>query len=243
MKRKGLNIQLVLILVLSILAAISVYAYTSGVENRVKKEYATIGLYIAVSQITAGSTFDSALTSRQIELRQFPVASSPSNALKSTDTLDPRLVAKYTIQPGQIILQDSFDTQSVNTGLLVIPERKLAISITVPDAARVANFVEPGSQVAIFATGGKEGKNKTELLIGKVQVLAIGDQVVSTGAQVTNSNASLVTLSLTPEEAAKVIFASQSYTLYLGLLGANVQFPVSTVVDNANLFGIGGITK
>lgn len=243
MKSKSLNVQLVVILTLALLASISVYAYTSGVENRVRKNYATTGIYIAVQQVTAGSTFDSALNLAQIESRQFPIASLPSNALRTTDNMNPNLVAKYTIQPGQIVLRDSFDTQGVNTGLLVIPQGKLAITITVSDAARVANFVEPGSQVAIFATGGNEDKNKTELLLEKVQVLAIGEQVVSSGTQVASSNNTLVTLSLSPEEASKVIFASQFYSLYLGLLGAEVKFPANTTVNNQNLFEIQGVNK
>ena len=70
-------------------------------------------------------------------------------ALSSTSSIDDE-VAIATIYPGQQVIGQQFG-QDPET--LTIPADKLAISVELTDPARVAGFVNPGSQVAIFASG------------------------------------------------------------------------------------------
>ena len=59
---------------------------------------------------------------------------------------------------------------------LGIPEGKMAISVNLTDPDRVAGFVNPGSQVAVFLTGndGQTGQPFTRMLFDRVMVLGVG---------------------------------------------------------------------
>jgi Flp pilus assembly protein CpaB len=124
---------------------------------------------------------------------------------------------------------------------LNIPQNSLAISISVDDVARVANFVVPGSRVVIFSTGNdsKRSESVTRILVSDALVLAIGSQVSTppSGTQVVTSP--LVTIAVSPFEAGQLIHASQNTKLSLALVHANspdsVALP-SYGISTANLF-------
>lgn len=222
-------------MILALVTGYAVFAYTSGVESRVKLEYSTKPLFIAVRQIPAGTSVSSAIATGAIESKQFPVSSAPSNAIDALDNIDDKLVARYTIQPGQILLEDNFALSASQTGVLVIPEGKVAVSVRVEDAAKVGNFLQPGSKVTIYVNGeaGEAKINRTQVLFQELLVLAVGDQVLSNNSLITNS---LVTLAVTPPQAKVLIHASQNFVLYFGLLGAKVQPDLSEPVSSSNVF-------
>jgi pilus assembly protein CpaB len=238
MKFGRANLKLVAILLLSILTGVSVFSYTSGVEERVRKSYETKPVYIATRQIPAGTNVSSALNTGSIETREFPVVSAPSNALEFINQIDGNLVARYTIQPGQILLDDSFGTSGNQTGSLIIPDGMMAVTVQVQDSAKVANFVRPGSKIAIYATGQVKASEDTttQVLLPEILVLAIGDQVLATDSSSGSANSSLITVSVSPAQAKKLIHASQNFTLYFGLLGSKVQPDLTSSISNSNIF-------
>ena len=238
MASKKATLQFVAIGLIAALTGISVYSYTSGVESRVKRSFETKALYIAIRQIPAGTTISSALNTGSIESRQFPVISSPSNALQEVTKVDSTLVARYTVQPGQILLNDTFGVTGNPTGALVIPNGMIAVTIQVNDAAKVASFVQPGSEIAIFASGQVTTSDSvsTQVLLPEVLVLAVGNQVLPSTNQVAGVSSSLVTLAVTPIQAKKLIHASQNFTLYFGLLGTSVKFDFTGPATNSSLF-------
>jgi pilus assembly protein CpaB len=238
MKLSRINLQIVVIAIFSLLIGIAVYSYTSGVEARVKKEYSTQTLYIATRQIPAGTSVSSLVSTGSIEARQFPISASPSNAISSINQIDGNLVARYTIQPGQILLNDSFAIGTNQTGSLVIPDGKVAVTLSVETPAKVGNFLQPGSKVSIYGTGEVSDSNtvQTQVLLQEVLILAIGNQVLSTSGIVSDSNANLVTVAVTPSQAKTLIHASKNLTLYFSLLGARVQPDLSSPISNASVF-------
>jgi pilus assembly protein CpaB len=72
---------------------------------------------------------------------------------------------------------------------LTIPEGKMAISVQLTDPARVAGFVSPGAEVAVFINAEPEEIDTqtgattklpdfTRLLLPRVQVIGVGDTTV-----------------------------------------------------------------
>ncbi len=114
---------------------------------------------------------------------------------------------------------------------LPIPEGKLAVSVQLADPARVAGFVAPGSEVAIFLTieGGRGADSEvTRVLLPKVQVIATGaTTLVSTittaegETQTEELPKALLTLAVSQSEAQKVVYGSQHGQMYFGLLTAD----------------------
>ena len=89
------------------------------------------------------------------------------------------------------MLRGAFDSPTVHSGGLTIPDGMLAVSVSMRVPAQVGGYVQPGTDVAVFDTFNlAEGKGRvpagdglasshdynqaTRLLLPKVQVLAIG---------------------------------------------------------------------
>jgi len=235
-KMKKSTVQLVAIILLSVLAGLSIYTYTSGVESRIRASEQTSPVYIALKQIPIGTALGSAINQGLIELKQFPKASSPSQAITLVNTANANLVAMQTLQPGTIILQNNFGITAANTGALVIPDGQLAVTVSLSDPAHVASFLQPGSEITIFVTGSSNKVQYTDVLISRTQVLAVGSQVMPTANGGSTGNTSpLITVAVSPTQAKRLVHASQTLNLYFGLRTTGVDFGTSPAVTDETL--------
>ncbi|MEI6622240.1 MAG: RcpC/CpaB family pilus assembly protein, partial [Actinomycetes bacterium] len=118
-----------------------------------------------------------------------------------------------TIFKGQILIGRQFASTNA-TGGLPIPPGANAVSIELSDPARVAGFVQPGSQVVVYAST----DTGTSVLLPNASVIAVG-ATTATGTGTANRAVAttIVTFALTPVDAARLVGASNR-TLYLGLL-------------------------
>lgn len=154
-------------------------------------------------------------------------------------------IAATTIFPGEQIISTKFAGSAADTSSLTIPKGKIAISINLTDTARVAGFVNPGNEVAIFLNGQGAVGSFSRLLLPKVQVIAIGTTTTiattvtdESGAQTTEQlPRTLFTVAVTQEEAQKIMFASTNGELALGLLAKDSTVKTGPGVNAANLFG------
>ena len=236
-KMKKTTAQLIVIVLLSVLSGLSIYTYTSGVESRLRSNQQTTAVLIALQQIPIGTALGSAINQGYIEEKQFPHDSVPTQAMSSINASNSDLVALQTLQPGQLLLQSNFGVSAANTGALVIPDGQLAVTVSLSDPARVASFLQPGSEITIFVTGQSGNAKFTQVLIPRTQVLAVGSQVLPTpdGAASGNTSA-LITVAVTPLQAKRLVHASQTLSLYFGLRTAGVDFGTSSPVTDDSLF-------
>lgn len=228
--------QLIAIFLSTVIAGSSVFVYTTTIASNARSQQQLVSVYLAQSPIPMGTSLGSSLQSGLIQLKQLPAGSRPADSILNINSANNALMAKQSIQPGQIITTALFATKAANTGALDIPEGMLAVTVPMTDPAKVAGFLQPGSQVAIFVTGSFQSGNSesTQVLLPQTTVLAIGDQVTTSG-QGTN-NASLVTLALTPIQAKKIIYAAQNLTLYFGLRTDDIEVNANSAISNSNLF-------
>jgi pilus assembly protein CpaB len=199
---------------------------------------------IAQKQVPAGTTWSDAVRGGYFSQENVPASAAPSSALSSTDASVPSdEVATADIASGQIVLRPMFGTKTPTTGVLAIPKGMQALSVTLPANADVAGFVQSGSQVAIYTTfkiakpttsngnsgvqtgdtGGGADIYATKLLLPRVDVIATSQDAPSDlnggkSAGNTSSNNVLLTLSVTQQQAERVILAQQMGTLYMSLL-------------------------
>jgi pilus assembly protein CpaB len=133
------------------------------------------------------------------------------------------------VEAGDILLFRHFDS-AVDKGVLgAIPPGMKAISIPVDEVSSVSFFVHPGDLVDVLATfmgaptGAGPQRNlemnemSTRPIVQAVQVLAVGDSYTRTGRQITEPYSS-VTLLVTMEEAAKLIFARDFFGVDMTLV-------------------------
>ena len=115
------------------------------------------------------------------------------------------------------------------------------------DTGRVAGFVNPGANVAVFTnTTPQDGAEAaTRLLLPKVQVIAVGaTTVVNTtttnpaGAQTTEQlPKTLFTLSVPQADAERIMYAVGHGDLTFGLLNDTSKVKTGPGVTAKNLFG------
>lgn len=239
-KFKKSTLQLLVIAMLSVLTGIAIFSYTSGIESRLQASQVTKTVFITLRAISVGTPLGEAVNQGILEQRNFPVDSIPTGAIEKIDANNSNLVALQTLQPGQLLLNANFGNSVANTGALTIPDGQLAVTVSLSDPAKVANFLQPGSEISIFVTGQSNNSKFTQVLIPRAQVLAIGNEVVpaAPGASFTAASP-LITVAVTPTQAKRLIHASQTLSLYFGLLTASVDFGDMSAVTDSNLVSKG----
>ena len=206
--------------------------YVQGVDARATEGQQRVEVLTATDVIKVGESVADAQAAGKLEKTDVVRDDMVEGALSSTASIDEQ-VALDTIYPGQQIIGQQFgDPGSEET--LTIPDDKLAVSVELTDPARVAGFVNPGSWVAIFASGDPEiykpdGTTQklpqyTRILLPKVQVIGVGDTSVSArtttedGKETTEQiPRTILTIAVDQEQAERVIYAARNGDLSFAL--------------------------
>lgn len=231
------SLQFLIIITLALIAATSVYLYAQGVGSQVKAQGETVSTYITTSEIPAGLALQDAVAQGLVIEKQIARAALPMDSLSKVTDENAKLVALRDLQLGQILLNSQFGFSVAESGGLPIPDGKVAVSVSLSDVSRVASFVKPGSEVAVFSMyTSKDNDNKAviKVLFPKLLVLAIGNQVTATSGTAAESN--LVTVAATPDEAQKILYAATNTSLYFGLLTKSAKLDNLAPISEANLF-------
>ena len=196
--------RLLLIVVTLLLAAVgtgAVLQYVRKADERALAGKQAVTVLLAAKKVPAGTSAGDAQRDGLLRAEAMPAETIPPDAVTDvTGDLSP-LVASADIQPGQLLLRAMFVAKEQRSGGLSIPERKIAVTVSVTGAQRVAGYVQPGSKVAVFDTFNVlEGKGRTpagdglqkqhtynqatRLLLTGVEVLAVGaaEQTSSDGS-------------------------------------------------------------
>lgn len=221
----------VLLIVAALIATVGtslVFLYVRGVEARAADQYDAVEVLQAVDVINPGETLAQAQAAGKIQMGTVGQAQLLSGATTSIADRGDQ-VALTTVYPGEQIITSKFGSAG-DQKVLTIPDGQMAISINLTDPARVAGFVNPGAEVAIFtsADAGAMGNNDsaTRMLLPRVQVIGVGTTTVvsttttdQTGAQTTEQlPRTLLTLAVDQGDAEKVIFAARNSEVSFALL-------------------------
>lgn len=241
----------VLLVVAAVVAALGsslVYLYVHGVDARAAERYDAVQVLKAVDIITPGETIDQAQASGKIAMGTVTRSQVLDGAMTNTEGLSGQ-VALTTIYPNEQIVAAKFGATG-DQETLSIPDGKLAISVNLSDPARVAGFVNPGAEVAIFVSAepemksGETGPKFTRLLLPRVQVIGVGTTTVvpttrtdQTGAQTTEQlPRTLLTLAVDQREAEKVLYAAGNGDVAFGLLTDKSTVSPDPGVTAADIF-------
>lgn len=221
----------VLLIVAALIAAVGtslVFFYVQGVDARAAQRFDAVQVLQAVKPINPGETLADAQSAGKIEMGTVGRAQLLDGAMTSIGDMGKK-VALTTVYPHEQIVTAKFGDAGEQE-VLGIPDGKMAISISLSDPARVAGFVNPGAEVAIFASAdaGAMGNNDsaTRMLLPRVTVIGVGSTTVvsttttdQTGAQTTEQlPRTLMTLAVDQADAEKVIFAARNSEVSFALL-------------------------
>jgi pilus assembly protein CpaB len=236
----------VLLIVAALIAALGagmVFLYVRGADNRASANQQPVQVLKAVAQIDPGETLAAAQAAGKVALGSVPKAQLLTGAVNTTSGLSDK-VALGAIYPNEQIISSKFGA-SGDQQTLSIPDGDIAISVNLSDTGRVAGFVAPGADVAIFVTTqDPQGQDTTRLLIPTVQVIAVGaTTVVSTtktdpeGAETTEQlPKTLFTLAVDQQDAQRIMYAAGHGELSFGLLNDKSEVQPGPGVNDTNLF-------
>lgn len=250
-------------LVVALLGTTAVFSYVSKVEANVVAGAQMVDVLVAAERMPAGTTAASATKGKLVQLSSMPRKSVPEGALTSLEEVG-ELTLVSDVFAGEVLLKAKFADQTARTGALVIPKDTIAISIELEDPQRVAGFVVPGSEVAIFATIKKvdatakatatdvsntsatvnvqaEGDDDyTNLLLPRVSVIAVGPATLRPEAQEEAGDdavtKAVLTVAVTQQDAARLVHSAQTGDLWFGLLSSSSKTGPGEGVSNLNLF-------
>jgi pilus assembly protein CpaB len=225
------RILLVVAVLVAALGSALVFLYTKGADTRAEERFDTMEVLRATAVINPGEKFEDAQAAGKLALQAVSRDSLLDGYQTTTDSLSGS-VSLSTIYPGEQIISAKFGAAAAVQSTLQIPDTNMAISVNLTDPARVAGFVNPSSEVAIFLTGRTEGGENigtggyARLLLPRVTVLGVGSTTPvpttttdETGASTTEQlPRTLMTLSVDQEQAEKILYAQTFGELSFALL-------------------------
>ncbi|MGZ4445860.1 MAG: Flp pilus assembly protein CpaB [Actinomycetes bacterium] len=239
------RILLVAAALVAALGTLLVFLYVRGADARARAQFSTVQVLRVVAPISPGETIDTALANGKLALQPVPKDQLLAGAQSNIDSLR-GLVALTTLYPGEQVIPDKFGGEAEAASPLQIPKGQMAISVNLTDPARVAGFVNPGSQVTVFLNGTdtRSGQAFTRVLLPRVTVLGVGSTTPvsttttdTTGQQTTEQlPRTLLTLALDQRDAQKVLFASGNGELAFGLLTTDSTVKPGPGTTALNLF-------
>jgi len=233
------TVLLVAAALIAVLGSAMVFLYVRSADNRAIDEQEPVQVLKATAQIEPGETANAAMTAGKLQLESVPRSQLLLGAVGSVSAIGTQ-VALATIYPGEQIITSKFGAPG-SQSLLQIPDKQVAVSISLSDTGRVAGFVSPGSEVAVFATCGEQ----TYTLFDKLTIIAVGATTITnttttdpTGAATTEQlTRTLFTLAVDQKQGQKLIQAASSCELAYGLRTktSQVTFPFPPA-NTGNLF-------
>lgn len=248
-------------LLLAAVGTAAVLLYVQKADERAVADVSPVEVLVAKGRIPAGTTGLSIRERQLTELIPLPAGSLPENeALASLLPELDTLVVTSDLQPGQVLLRRMFSAETRTSGGLAIPEGRMAVAFTVTQAAQVAGYVRPGSEVALYVSyrmvedtkvlgpASDDPTGGTAVLLDRVDVIAVGARGAE-GATTTTpldegeleaegetADTVLVTVAVDPASAAKIIQAANANAIHLALLSDGAKPQVGAGTTNATVF-------
>jgi len=245
-RRLGL---LAVALVVALLGTFAVFSYVNQVEAKTLAGAEPVDVLVAAQQLASGTTGATVAKGQLAQLVSMPRKSVPEGALTELDAVSAQSLVS-DVFAGEVLLRAKFADQTARTGDLVIPKEQIAISVELGDPQRVAGFVVPGSEVAIFATvdgasapadGSPVEGPLTRLLLPRTSVIAVGPATLRPADPDEEEEADAVakavlTVAVTQADAERLVHSTQTGQLTFGLLSPTSKTGPGTGVTNTSLF-------
>lgn len=186
-------LTIILAIALALIGTGAVLVYVKQADQRAIAGQKAVTVLVATQKIPAGTPASTALADGMLARQTLPASSVPADAVRSIGPALGALVMSADVPPGELLLRPVLVTSLLATSGLAIPSGMVAVTIPLCVPQAVANYVYPGSQVAVFDTVAVTGsitsqsscngtiqasasaKIRTRIMLTRVTVLAIGE--------------------------------------------------------------------
>ena len=214
-------------IVIGVIAALLIYNYVQGIDDRANNNAKLVDVYVAKTDIKRGTAGEQAASSKAIDQSQIPQQFKPATAITTTDQLAKK-VALFDIPANSVIVDGMFvdpATSQITFRERLTNKNYVAMSVQTDSIHGVAGFLVAGDEVNMAlpkpetAAGGGYGylyQKVYIIAVGGSTVLAPGETVDPKAASGTGSG--LLTLEVPPLAALWLADASALGTPYLSLV-------------------------
>jgi pilus assembly protein CpaB len=211
----------VLAMLLAFAATLAVFLYVRGVRQEAKTGGGTVDVIVSKQDIPVGQALNALIEAGAFTTKGFPRDSLVQGAVTDLNQLRGQTAA-FPILAGEQISSLRFQGATQFSGLGTAPGFE-AITVSLDGPRGAGGIAQRGDHVTVFATFGQPAPTRgaqqqqsansfTVTLIPDVKVL----RVLGEGPVV-------MTLELKPQDAQKMVYATEKGTLWLGLLPPGEQ--------------------
>ena len=234
------TIALILAVVIGVVAAVALWSYVDGIEDRAYDNAERVRVFRIEEDIARGVPGEQAISEEFIDEAEIPREFRPGTAITDLNVIRGR-VALNDLAQGQVLVDGMFVDPRVEqvTFSQRIPAGQVAISVSIGQVQAVAGLLVPGDRVNVIiddpAGGGKR------FLFQNLRILAIGGTAApeagDTGT-VSTPGSGLLTFAVPPLAAEKIAFVGGE-GMYLTLVPPDNQPVDIPPITADNLFGPG----
>jgi Flp pilus assembly protein CpaB len=244
MRSRGLVVAIAV--VLAIVAAAAVILYTNGVKNNAVTAGAAADVVVSSQNIAANIDLNALVDQGAFKTIRVPSDAVVEGAVTDVSQLRDQTTTQPILANEQIPTSRLSSGTPVAGGTLGIDEGHIAVSLKVDTQSGVNGAITRGSYITVYAsfsglklvpgntpkqivanltkpagttqpTGGGTLPPLTITLIPAVKVLNVVNPTVDANGRATGGNVTL-TLDLTPEDAASLVYAQENASTWIGLL-------------------------
>lgn len=211
MNRGRLVVMLVISLALAVGAALLARNWLQERMETTSSDPDTQSVVLAATEIPYGESIEAS----HVRVANYPADLAPPESFQAIADVVGQ-VANQTIYPDEIIVAKRVATNPGGSSLAAVLEKgKRAVTVRVNDVLGVAGFLLPGNRVDVVATKRRGNDMASETILTDIQVLAV-DQLAAQGKD-DPVLVRAVTLAVTPEQAERLVKATQEGQVQLTL--------------------------
>jgi pilus assembly protein CpaB len=223
-------------ILIGVVAALLIYNYVQGINNRANNNAKLVSVFVAKSDIPKGTSGDTAASSKQIDTAEIPAQFRPGTAITTTDQISKK-VALFDIPKNSVIVSDMFvdpATAQISFRDRITNANWVAVSISVDQIHGVAGFLVAGDEVnmtvdevplgadAASTAPGVHFKTVPHYLYQKVFILAVGNQPAlqpgETATTTAGSSSGILTVEVPPDAVPYIEAGQETGSIYLSLV-------------------------
>ena len=223
-------------IVIGVIAALLIYNYVQGIDDRANNNAKLVDVYVAKSDIKRGTGGDIAASSKAIDQSQIPQQFRPATAITTTDQLAKK-VALFDIPANSVIVDGMFvdpATSQITFRERLTNKNYVAMTISTDAIKGVGGFLVAGDEVnmAVLVDQAKPPDTWTGLkfdgvyhyLYQKVYIIAVGSTTVLAPGETVDpktapsSDSSTLTLEVPPDAMLWIATAQNKGGMYLSLV-------------------------
>ena len=229
--------------VIAALGAILVFAFASNAKEAAFAGAEPVKVLVATEDIPAGTS--GSQVGESTELTSLPDASVPDDALSDLTSVE-SLLTSAPVYKGQVLIPSQF-AGADNTTAFTRPAGTVARSVELEAPQRVADFVTPGSEVAIYAVvktsefSGEDEGTVSNLLLPRVKVVAVAQSTLARTETEEDSededvSKAVLTVAVDNEQAKRLALAYSAGELHFALLDSDSKTGPGATVGGDNFF-------